>query len=82
MVKVKITRNYQVTIPEEVRRKVKLSEGDTVEIEAVGSEQVVLKRVIPLEELKGAWADDPSIDEAMEKVRKHWKGWKTSKRSA
>lgn len=82
MPKVKITRNYQVTIPEEVRRKVKLSEGDIVEIEAIGSEQVILKRVIPIEELKGAWANDPSVDKSMEEVKKLWKSWKTSKKSA
>lgn len=70
-----------MTIPEEVRKKVKISEGDTVEVEAVGSEKVVLKRIIPLEELKGAWAQDPSIDEAMEKVKKYWKGWKAPNRS-
>ncbi len=82
MPKAKITRNYQVTIPEEVRKKVKLAEGDTVEIEAVGSEEVILKRIIPLEELKGAWANDPQIDSAMEEVDKLWKNWKIPKKSA
>jgi AbrB family looped-hinge helix DNA binding protein len=71
--KVKVTRNFQVTIPEEVRKKIRLSEGDTVEIEVLDSTQLVLKRVIPLGELKGAWANDPSIDSAMEEVRKDWK---------
>ena len=81
MAKVKVTRNYQVTIPEEIRKKVKLNEGDTVEIEALNSEQVILKRIIPLEELKGAWADDTEIDNAMEEVRKLWKNWKMPKNS-
>ncbi|HZW57535.1 MAG TPA: AbrB/MazE/SpoVT family DNA-binding domain-containing protein [Nitrososphaerales archaeon] len=76
MAKAKITRNYQVTIPEEVRRKVKLAEGDTVEIEAVGAEQVLLKRIIPLEELEGVWANDPSIDKSMEEVGELWESWK------
>lgn len=62
-----------MTIPEEVRKKVKLVEGDTVEIEARGSGEVVLKRVIPLPELKEAWADDPSIGKAMQEVDKLWK---------
>jgi len=79
---VKITRNFQVTIPEEVRKKVKLNEGDTVEISALDSQRVILKRVIPLEELKGAWADDPYIDEAMGEVKKLWKSWKMQKKSA
>ena len=83
MPKVKVTRNFQVTIPEEVRKKVKLAEGDTVEIEALDRERVVLRRIIPLEELKGAWAGDRSIDGAMEEVSKLWKNWKVrTKKSA
>lgn len=82
MSKAKITRNYQVTIPEDVRRKVKLAEGDTVEIEAVGPREVRLRRIIPLDELEGAWANDPSVDRAREEVSKLWKTWKISKKSA
>ena len=81
MPKAKVTRNYQVTIPEEVRRKVKLNEGDMVEVQALDAERIILKRIIPLEELKGAWADDPEIDEAMENVKKLWKSWKIQKKS-
>ena len=82
MVRAKITRNFQVTIPEEVRGKVKLNEGDTVEIEALDSEQVIIKRLIPLNELRGAWANDESIDIAMQEVEKLWKRWKVPKESA
>jgi antitoxin PrlF len=82
MSKVKITRNYQVTIPEDVRRKVKLNEGDTLEVDALDSQHVILKRIIPLEELKGAWAKDRDIDNAMQEVNKLWKNWKIAKRSA
>jgi hypothetical protein len=32
-----------------------------------------MRKIIPVEELKGAWANDPSIDEAMEQGRKLWK---------
>ena len=77
----RVTRNYQVTIPEDVRRKVKFNEGDTVEIDALDSEQVIIKRLIPLDELRGAWADDPSIDVALKEVEKLWKSWKTPKGS-
>ena len=81
MARVKVTRNYQVTIPEDVRRKVKFNEGDTVEIDALDSQQVIIKRLIPLDELKGAWADDQSIDVAMQEVKKLWKSWKGPKGS-
>jgi len=82
MARVKITRNYQVTIPEEVRNKVKLNEGDIVDIKALDAERVILKRIIPLEELEGAWSDDPSIDRAMDEVQRLWKNWKTPRKSA
>jgi AbrB family looped-hinge helix DNA binding protein len=78
---VKVTRNYQVTIPEDIRKRVKLNEGDIVEIEALDSHRLILKRLIPLDELKGAWANDPSIDEAMEEVKEVWKGKPTKRKS-
>lgn len=81
MVKVKVTRNFQVTIPEEVRKKVTLAEGDIVDIEPFGPEQIILKRIIPLEELEGAWANDSAVDNAMEEVDKLWKNWKIPKKS-
>jgi hypothetical protein len=65
-----------------VRRKVKLSEGDTVEVQAAGAREVRLKRIVPLEELEGAWADDPSIDKAKDEVSKIWKTWKIPRKSA
>lgn len=71
-----------MTIPEEVRRKVKLAEGDIVEINALDSDRVIMKRIIPLEELKGAWANDTSMDVAMKEVNKLWKNWKMPKKSA
>ncbi len=77
----KVTRNFQVTIPEEVRKKVTLAEGDIVDIEPFGPEQIILKRIIPLEELEGAWANDSAVDNAMEEVDKLWKNWKIPKKS-
>lgn len=70
MVRAKVTRNYQVTIPQEVREKVKFNEGDMVEIEALDSDRIILKRIIPVKQLKGAWANDNSIDDAMGEVQK------------
>jgi len=79
MSKVEVTRNYRVTILEDVRRRVKFSEGDMVEIYALDSQRVVIRRLIPLDELRGAWAGDPSIGAAMHEVKKLWKGWKAPK---
>ena len=73
MSKVEVTRNYRVTILEDVRRRVKFSEGDMVEIYALDSQRVVIRRLIPLDELRGAWAGDPSIDAAMHELKKLWR---------
>jgi AbrB family looped-hinge helix DNA binding protein len=82
MAKVKVTRNYQVTIPEEVRKTVHLKEGDSVEISALDSERALLRRTIPLEELEGAWKDDKDIEKAMKEVKTLWKSWKIKHQSA
>ncbi len=41
MVKVTITRNFQITIPKEVREKLKLNLGDQVLIHAEGNKIIV-----------------------------------------
>ncbi len=41
MTKVTITRNYQITIPKEVREKLKLKLGDQVLIRAEGNKIIV-----------------------------------------
>lgn len=74
MAKVKVTRNYQVTIPESVRREMGLKEGDYVSIEVSGEGEATLRRIIPIEELDGAWDDE--MDKVMERVSELWKRWK------
>jgi len=74
LAKVKVTRNYQVTIPEDVRKKLGIEEGDYVSIEIWGKTLAVIKRVVPVEDLAGAW--DEEMDKMMEDVRKLWKTWK------
>jgi len=74
LAKVKVTRNYQVTIPEDVRKKLGIEEGDYVSIETLGEKLAVIKRVLPVEDLAGAW--DEEMDKIMEDVRKSWKTWK------
>jgi antitoxin PrlF len=74
LTKVKVTRNYQVTIPEEVRKKLGIKEGDYVTIEITAEGEAVLKRMIPVEDLAGAW--DEEMDAIMENVKEQWKTWK------
>ena len=42
MVRVKITRNYQLTIPAEVRDALGIREGDVVEVLAAGDRAVIV----------------------------------------
>jgi len=45
MVKVKVTRNYQITIPAEIRSKIGLKEGEEVEIYLDESGRILIERV-------------------------------------
>ncbi|MFQ6074604.1 MAG: AbrB/MazE/SpoVT family DNA-binding domain-containing protein [Candidatus Bathyarchaeia archaeon] len=74
MAKVKVTRNYQVTIPEEVRRELDIKEGDYVKIECFNKTSALIKKLIPVERLEGSW--DEEMDEIMEEVRGLWRAWK------
>lgn len=74
MAKVKVTRNYQVTIPEAIRKRLGIKEGDYVTIEITVEGEAVLKRVIPVEDLAGTW--DEEMDHIMQNVKEQWKTWK------
>jgi len=43
MDKVKVTRNYQITIPASIRSKISLKEGDILEVHLNGEEIVIRK---------------------------------------
>ncbi|MEX2724451.1 MAG: AbrB/MazE/SpoVT family DNA-binding domain-containing protein [Candidatus Freyarchaeota archaeon] len=74
MARVKVTRNYQITIPASIRRKLEIKEGDYVSIEVSGEGEAVLRKVIPVEDLAGAW--DEEMDNIMKSVSESWKTWK------
>ncbi|WXG42468.1 MAG: AbrB/MazE/SpoVT family DNA-binding domain-containing protein [Candidatus Freyarchaeum deiterrae] len=65
------TRNYQITIPESVRKELEIKEGDYMSIEVSGGGEAVLKKIIPLEDLTGAW--DEEMDNIMKDVDGLWK---------
>ena len=77
----KLTRNGQVTLPAEARRKLRLEEGDYLEAEVVGDG--VLLRPVSVVDREKAWDDlmaiverpkwrgpgpEPSEDETMEMI--------------
>ncbi len=47
MPRVKVTRNYQVTIPREIRERVGLREGDYLEVSLDDRGRIVMERVRP-----------------------------------
>jgi len=73
LAKVKVTRNYQVTIPEAVRKRLGIREGDYVSIEVSGEDEAVLRRVISIEDLAGVW--DEEMDRIMRGVNELWETW-------
>jgi len=75
MAKVKVTRKYQVTIPEEVRHKIGVMIGDELLVREEG-EKIVLERPIDLEKLAGSWSHIESTERFMEEVRGLWRTWK------
>ena len=47
MPRVKVTRNYQVTIPREIRERAGLREGDYLEVSLDRQGRIVMERVKP-----------------------------------
>ena len=47
MVRVKVTRNYQVTIPAEIRLKIDLKEGDYLEVYLDEENRIIMTKVKP-----------------------------------
>ena len=47
MVRVKITRNYQVTIPAEIRIKMGLREGDYLEVYLDRDNRIIMEKIAP-----------------------------------
>ncbi len=64
---VKITRNYQVTIPKQIREKLGLKEGDRVEIYWEEDKIIIKKVEEDIEELRDFLPKD--FDEILKKVR-------------
>ena len=66
MSKTKITRNYQITIPKEIRENLKLKIGDNIQIHIVG-EKIVLE---PIDE--NVWEKiSDFLPENFDKIQKH-----------
>ncbi|MEK6915878.1 MAG: AbrB/MazE/SpoVT family DNA-binding domain-containing protein [Nanoarchaeota archaeon] len=71
----KITRNYQITLPKDVRRVAGLKEGDEVTILIEGDKITITKSDInPIMAAAGAWKGIKETGEEYQKrVRSEWK---------
>ena len=72
---VKVARRHQITIPEEIRKKAKITTGDTVNISYENGKLVIEKIVMSWEEVmkdtRGSWSKHSvfkEIDDAVEIV--------------
>ena len=72
---VKVARRHQITIPEEIRTKAKITTGDTVNISYENGKLVIEKIVMSWEEVmkdtRGTWSKHPvfkEMDDAVEIV--------------
>ena len=68
----KVTRKYQVTIPEEVREKTGLRIGDELLVREE-EEKIVMEKPIDIEKLAGSWSHIESTEKFMQEVRGLWK---------
>jgi len=75
LTKVKVTRKYQVTIPQEVRHKTGLRIGDELLVREE-NEKIVMERPTEIQKLAGSWDHIESTEKFMEEVRGIWKTWK------
>lgn len=74
LVKVKVTRSYQITLPKNIRKKLGIKVGDYVSIKISGEAKAILKKLIFIEDLAGTC--DEEMDDIMENIREQWKTWK------
>lgn len=50
MPKTRVTRKFQITIPKEVREKVKVRPGEIVNIESLSEEEIIIRRFPKIED--------------------------------
>ncbi|MBI2938016.1 MAG: AbrB/MazE/SpoVT family DNA-binding domain-containing protein [Thaumarchaeota archaeon] len=66
---VKVTRRGQTTIPQELREKYGIKEGDDLMIEDIDG-QLVIRRIPKLQDLAGADSDSGEAEEVKKEVEK------------
>jgi len=72
---VEVTRNYQITIPEEIRRRKGIREGDRVIARLDDAGRILIEKVEGdiVEESFGIWKGEAEGVRYVEEVREEWK---------
>jgi len=71
---VTVTRNYQITLPEEIRKKKGIKEGDRVVARLNEEGKIVIETVKGsiIEETFGSWKEEIEGVEYVNRLRKGW----------
>ena len=71
----KVTRNYQITVPRDIREQAKISEGDKLVV-TMENDEIKIKKFDEdiFKKAFGSWKN-AGINDSVEYVRKMRKGW-------
>ena len=71
----KVTRNYQITVPRDIREQAKISEGDKLVV-TMENDEIKIKKFDEdiFKKAFGSWKN-AGIKDSVEYVRKMRKGW-------
>lgn len=69
-----VTRNFQVTLPKDVRELSKIEEGDKVIVEVDGEGRIIINplRKSPVDDSFGTWAGEVSGIRYTDSLRGEW----------
>ncbi|MBI4257621.1 MAG: AbrB/MazE/SpoVT family DNA-binding domain-containing protein [Thaumarchaeota archaeon] len=72
---VKVTRKFQVTIPEQVRKKTGIEIGEKLLVK-YDDGRIVMQKTADIEKLAGAWQHIEDTEDFMSDARRLWRTWK------
>ena len=76
-----ISTKYQIVIPKEVRKEIKVKPGQMINVDVVGNQIVLSKARVKerwnwpedhLKRLRGIWKSSEEIDKYLQKERSSW----------
>lgn len=71
-----VGRRGTVYIPKSIREKADLEEGNKIEIGMNKEGEVIIKKVVDIKTVRGAWKDKEEIIDAIESLKEYWNTWK------